>query len=159
MFGRTARRIKSVTTWSSTPASCEFGDARVETDGWYVDLLYGLECSADISGASRSMGIPTSFSTIPPGKCGERIIKDKYRFEQKTVGTARLGFPILLTQMFYDARGRSSSRTEEVTELVDGELDASLFEAPHDYKPVQPKIIKRVAMSASRFVNMTTAAR
>jgi len=142
MFGYAARRIKTVTMWESAPAkACPLEDARFETDGWYVDLLYGLDCSANISGQTALASPPNA--PLPPGRCGERIAKDKYRFESKLVGSARFGFPLLLTQAMFDGTRRTSVLTSEVLELSTEELSESLFELPAGFREIYVKQTKK----------------
>jgi hypothetical protein len=142
MFGYTARRIKGVTTWTSD-ASCDLKNARFETDGWYIDLLYGLECSPDISGAPWQTFTEVRQGIIPPGKCGREISKDRYRLEDKTVGAVRLGFPLLLTETFRIGNKSRLISKREVIALEHEDLDAALFEPPADYKQTQFETNKR----------------
>lgn len=126
MFGFQARRIKTSTIWEAAPA-CKQNRLRAETDGWYVDLLYGVECSADLSGFWNQAFV------APRSKCDEHYNKNKYEFENKQIGTARFGFPLLLTRKFYGDSGQPVINYEEVVELSTAELDQSLFEAPSDF--------------------------
>lgn len=142
MFGYTARRIKTATTWDASPSNaCPLADARFETDGWYVDLLYGLECSSDISGRTpfmSALNVP-----LPPGRCGERIAKDKYRLERKTTGSARFGFPLWLTATMREDARRTLVATSEVLELSNDELPDSLFELPDGYREMPVERVKK----------------
>ncbi|MDQ1560369.1 MAG: hypothetical protein QOD32_3429 [Pyrinomonadaceae bacterium] len=138
MFGYTARRIKTTLTWEIAPASCPIAPLRRETDGWYVDLLYGTFCSYDISGADES-----ELLTLERSKCAEHYLggdpKRRYGIEHKQVGTARFGYPLALTVKSYTDDGRASVRTSEVLEIGHDVLDASLFEPPADYTKYKPK--------------------
>ena len=48
----------------------------------------------------------------------------------KTIGSAKLGFPVLVTTTFYAADGRTTTTTQEVLELSKEPLSAALFEVP-----------------------------
>jgi hypothetical protein len=138
MFGYTARHIKTTLTWEATPHDCPQTTLRRETDGWYVDLLYATFCSYDISGFDE-----TELIAHPQSKCVDYYMGDdakhRYSFERKQVGTARFGFPLLLTVKSYSDEGRPLTRTSEVVEITREELDASLFEPPAGYTKFTPK--------------------
>jgi hypothetical protein len=138
MFGYTARRIKTTLTWDITPPSCPIAALRRETDGWYVDLLYGTFCSYDISGFDEG-----ELLALERSKCAEHYLggdpKRRYGIERKQIGTARFGYPLALTVKSYTDDGRPSVRTSEVSEISHEVLDASLFEPPADYTKFKPK--------------------
>jgi hypothetical protein len=142
MFGFTARHIKTATTWEANPA-CKQTKLREETDGWYVDLLYGVECSPDLSGLSgQPYGAPYS-------KCYEHYNKNRYEFHSQTTGEARFGFPLIRTRKLYGDRGKPIIYYQEVVELSTTELDQSLFEVPAGFTelPVRksrPSLFDRV---------------
>ena len=100
---------------------------RAETDGWYIDLLYGVECSADLSGFWNQAFL------APRSRCDEHFNRNNYQFQSEQVGAARFGFPVQLTRKFYDDRGKAVINYEEVVELSTAELDQSLFEVPADF--------------------------
>jgi hypothetical protein len=126
MFGFQARHIITSTTWKAEPA-CKQTKLRSETDGWYIDLLYGVECSADLSGFWNQPYL------APRSKCDEQFNKDKYEFQSEQIGTARFGFPVILTRKFYEDKGIPLINHEEVVELSTAELDQDLFEVPRDF--------------------------
>jgi hypothetical protein len=138
MFGYTARRIKTTLQWETSPASCPQTPLRKESDGWYVDLLYGTFCSYDISGFDES-----ELTAHEESKCVDYYMGDgkrQYSFERRQIGAARFGFPVMLTVTSYADDGRTASvRTSEVSEITHGALDASLFEPPADYSRFKPK--------------------
>ncbi|HLL76435.1 MAG TPA: hypothetical protein VK421_14380 [Pyrinomonadaceae bacterium] len=134
MFGFTARRLTSVTTWAAAPEACDSSrTARIETDGWYVDLLHGVDCSADLSGAS-----PRIFIDFAGDGCLNKRLRGKYFFRRVYTGGARFGFPLAETTRTYDARGRVRTETTEVTELSTAALDDALFNVPAGYVRVEP---------------------
>src|SRR5437588_11012575 len=44
MFGFTARHLKRTMISQSSPDACQQQHMKIETDGWYVNLEYGLSC-------------------------------------------------------------------------------------------------------------------
>jgi hypothetical protein len=133
MFGYTARRLVITIETKSSPDSCNPLDSKMETDGWYIDAAFQLEC--DTERAARY------YNPQQSGGCRDR-------YETKTVGTARRGFPVWEKTTMFDKEGRESfSMVNEVVELSQATLDASLFEAPADYREV--KDFSAASMSAA----------
>lgn len=118
MFGFTARHIKTSMVKTASPDACD-KDQKVETDGWYIDFQYAFECP----GQTPKAQVPTYRQQ--PG-CRDEI-------RTKTIGTAKLGFPLLVTTTIYQPDGRTSSMTQEVLELSRESLSASLFDIPEGY--------------------------
>jgi len=118
MFGFTARRIKTSLVKTASPEACD-KDQKVETDGWYIDFQYAFECP------SQTQKHQTYVRPQQPG------CKDDIR--SKTIGSAKLGFPLLVTTTIYQPDGRTSTMTQEVLELSREPLAASLFEIPDGY--------------------------
>ncbi len=140
MFGFTARHIKTITVSDASPQACEQTKLRQETDGWYIDLLYGTECSSDISGyLNVGFLVPGCYNS-----CAKFYEKRNYKFERKQIGTARFGFPVRLSIRAYSNDGRTFMETNrEVTEITRIELDQSLFELPEGYARLEPQPMKR----------------
>ena len=146
MFGFTARRIKTSMVKTASADACD-KDAKVETDGWYIDFQYAFECP----GQTQKQQVPTY---RPQPGC-----KDDVR--AKTIGTAKLGFPLLVTTTIYQPDGRTSSMTQEVLELSRETLSASLFDVPEGYtlaKDMQQLYGMGAATSASTVPTETTPA-
>jgi hypothetical protein len=118
MFGFTARHIKTSTVRKASPDACE-KDLKLETDGWYIDFQYAFDCPSQMP---KHQAVPVQ----PQPGC-----KDEVR--TKTVGTAKLGFPLLVTTTIFAADGTTSSVTQEVLELSRQPLQAALFEVPEGY--------------------------
>ncbi|MDT7603687.1 MAG: hypothetical protein QOF61_1684 [Acidobacteriota bacterium] len=136
MFGFTARHLKTVTTWTVAPDSCETGAARIETDGWYIDLLYGVDCSPDLSGATSR-----TLVDLAGNRClGKRLMSDRYLFRRQYTGEGHFGFPLSETTRTYDSRGRVKTVTQEVFELSTGQLDDALFSVPAGYTRYEPRV-------------------
>ena len=133
MFGYTARHLIITIETKSSPDACNPVDTKMETDGWYIDASFQLEC--DVERAGRY------YNPQQTGGCRDR-------FETKTVGTAKRGFPLWEKMTMFDKDGRESfSMVSEVVELSQATLDASLFEPPADYREV--KDFSGAAMAAA----------
>jgi hypothetical protein len=90
----------------------------METDGWYIDFSFGLNCER---GASSMGG--------PPARGGCR---DRVRFNRQ--GAARTGYPLMETTTSFGPNGSVAyTSTKEVVELSREPLDASLFDVPAGY--------------------------
>jgi hypothetical protein len=118
MFGFTARHIKTSMVKQASPDACD-KDQKSETDGWYIDFQYAFDCPG------QSPKYQDSQVHALPG-CHDDV-------RIKTVGTAKLGFPLLVTTTIYQPDGRSTAATQEVLELSRAPLDASLFDVPEGY--------------------------
>lgn len=146
MFGFTARRIKTSMVKTASADACD-KDLKVETDGWYIDFQYAFECP----GQTQKYQAP---AYRPRPGC-----KDDVR--TKTIGTAKLGFPLLVTTTIYQPDGRTSSMTQEVLELSREPLSASLFDIPEGYtlaKDMQQLYGMGAATSASNIPSETKPA-
>ena len=123
LFGYTARHLVITVETKSSPDSCNPVDSKMVTDGWYIDAAFQLDCDAERAGRY--------YNPQASGGCRDR-------YEMKTVGTAKRGFPLWEKMTMFDKDGRESfSMVNEVVELSQATLDASLFEAPADYREVK----------------------
>lgn len=123
MFGFTARHIKSSMTMESSPEACNPVKQRVETDGWYIDLSFGLDC--DLGPTAQIPSRP-----MAQGGCQDRAVT-------KQLGAGRKGYPLIETTIMYGPAGNVMySTTKEVLELSRAPLDAALFELPAGYSEV-----------------------
>lgn len=119
MFGFTARHLKRTTIMESSPDACQQTKMKIETDGWYINLEYGLSCP----------NVRPSTAGYGGGATGCR---DRYQY--KTTGPANLGYPLVETTTMYGDDGRvTTTLTKEVTELSRQTLDAALFDVPAGY--------------------------
>lgn len=122
MFGYTARRIKTSIVTDSSPDACSPNKSRMETDGWYIDAAFALSCDAQYAAAY-----------VPPTQAGG--CRDEYRTKQ--IGAAKTGYPIMVTTTIFDESGKATyTSTNEVLEISQATLDASLFDAPADFREV-----------------------
>jgi len=119
MFGFTARHLKRTMTSQTSPDACYQNQMRMETDGWYINLEYGLDCG----GSER----PPQMGRTAAGGC-----QDRYQFRR--TGPSKLGYPVIENTAMYGADGRPMfSSSKEVVELSRQPLEAALFEAPAGY--------------------------
>jgi hypothetical protein len=119
IFGLTARHVKSSLIVDSTPESCNPTKMKMETDGWYVDFKDSVNCPEDASNSPRSVA------------SGPECV-DEVRY--KTLGDAKLGYPVLQTIIIYGDDGKTTTMNVEVLELATKPLEASLFDIPPGYK-------------------------
>lgn len=120
MFGFTARHVKTSLVINSSPDACTPVNQKMETDGWYIDLSFGIDCDL---GRSRMMARPP----VSPSGCQDRV---QFRRE----GSARTGYPLVETMTMYGPDGKAVfTTTKEVLELSREPLDAALFDIPAGY--------------------------
>ncbi len=118
MFGFTARHLKQTMISESSPDACQQQNSKIERDGWYINLEYGLNCGWDRP--------PQTGATAQSG------CRDTYR--SKRTGVANLGYPLIETMTMYGADGRPTfTMTKQVIELSRQPLDAALFDLPAGY--------------------------
>ena len=123
MFGFQARHIKRTIAIESSPDACNPIKQRMETDGWYIDFSFGLNCD---NTAAQNMG-----GGISGGGCRDRV-----RFNQQ--GAARMGYPLQETMTSYGPDGQVMfTSTKEVIDLSRAPLDAALFDVPAGYVETQ----------------------
>jgi len=120
MFGFTARHLRQTMMSESSPDACGQNNMRIERDGWYINLDYGLNCG----GSDRPPQMPGNY---PTGGC-----RDAYRF--KRTGVTNLGYPLIETMRMLGQDGSVTfTMTKEVVELSKQPLDAALFDVPAGY--------------------------
>jgi hypothetical protein len=123
MFGFVARHLIITMETVSSPDSCNKMNTKMQTDGWYIDAEFVLDCDYGYQNYN-------SYNT-KSGGC-----KDKY--EMKTIGTAKRGYPVYEKMTMFDESGKETySMINEVVELSKATLEASLFDIPADYREVQ----------------------
>ena len=139
MFGFTARHLKRMTMMQSSPDACNPGQIKVETDGWYINLEYGLSCPANRP--------PTG------GRASASGCRDRY--VSKITGPSTLGYPLLETTTMYGADGAAMyTTTKEVIELSRQTLDAALFDVPAGYAQAQSQQEMYAAPSMAEMMDM-----
>ena len=121
MFGFTARHLIITMETASSPDACNKTNSKIQTDGWYIDAEFVLDCDYGMAAYTQN------------SSKSDRGCRDKY--QMKTVGTAKRGYPVLETMTMFDASGKETySMTNEVVELSRATLEASLFDVPADYR-------------------------
>lgn len=119
MFGFTARHLKRTMMSQSSPDACQQQQMKMETEGWYINLEYGLNC-----GTSR----PPQMGRMS----ASQGCRDRYQF--KRTGPTNLGYPLIETTTMYGQDGSVQfTSTKEVIELSRQTLDAALFDVPAGY--------------------------
>ncbi len=119
MFGFTARHLKRTMMSESSPDACQPQQMKMETDGWYINLEYGLSCG---SARPPQMG----------GRPAPQGCRDRYQF--KRTGPTNLGYPLIETTTMYGSDGSVQfTMSKEVIELSRETLDAALFDVPAGY--------------------------
>ena len=122
MFGYNARHIITTMEMKSSPDACSNVNTKMEIDGWYIDAAFALDC--DMSRAY------TNYRPKASGGCRDR-------YETKTIGTAKKGFPVWEKSTMFGPNGTESfSTTNEVLEFSHATLDPSLFDVPEGYRAV-----------------------
>jgi hypothetical protein len=123
MFGFTARHLIITMETVSSPDACNKNNTKMQTDGWYIDAEFALDCDYGTQAYNN-------YNNHRPGGCQDR-------YEMKTVGTAKRGYPVYEKMTMFDESGKETmSFVNEVVELSKATLEASLFDVPADYRQV-----------------------
>jgi hypothetical protein len=123
MFGYTARHIITTMETKSSPDACSQNNTKMQIDGWYIDATFALDCDS-----SRAY---TNYKPHASGGCQDR-------YETKTVGLAKKGYPVWEKMTMFGADGAESFSTlNEVLEFSQATLEQSLFEIPEGYREVE----------------------
>jgi len=140
MFGFTARHLKRTTVMDSSPDACNPQQMKIETDGWYINLEYGLSCPANRP--------PQTGRSSAPGGCRDRYV-------YKTTGPSNLGYPLQETTTMYGANGAQMyPSTKEVIDLSRQTLEASLFDIPAGYTEARDQQEMYAAPSMAEMMEM-----
>lgn len=123
MFGYVAKHIITTMESVSSPDACAPNNTKMQIDGWYIDAAFALDCQNDY--------YKNGYAPNPKQGC-----QDKY--QTKTVGSAKRGYPVYEKMIMFDESGKESMSTvTEVVELSQATLDQALFEVPEDYREVK----------------------
>ena len=140
MFGFTARHLKQTMMTQSSPDACQQQNMKIERDGWYINLEYGLNCGTE---RPPQMGRMTA-----PQGC-----RDRYQF--KHTGPSNLGYPLIETTTIYGTDGSvMTTMTKEVVELSRQPLDAALFDVPAGYTEAKSQQEMYAAPSTAEIMAM-----
>src|SRR5262249_40884266 len=108
----------------SSPDACSTVNNKMEIDGWYIDAAFALDCDSN-----------RAYTPHLPKAGGGGGCRDRY--ETKTIGMAKKGFPVWEKTTMIGPNGMESfSTTNEVIEFSQATLDASLFDVPEGYREV-----------------------
>ncbi len=141
MFGFIARHLKRTTMMESGPDACQQQKMKIETDGWYINLEYGLACEK--SGASMA-----------GGRTAVQGCRDRYQYRR--TGPSVLGFPLIETTTMYGEDGRATfTMNKEVIEISRQPLDAALFDVPAGYTQASSQQEMYGAPSTADLMNMS----
>jgi hypothetical protein len=142
MFGFTARHLKQSMMTESSPDSCYQQHMKMDRDGWYINLEYGLNCPT-----ARP---PQTGRTPAPQGC-----RDRYQYRR--TGPTNLGYPLIETTTIYGPDGSvQNTMMKEVVELSRQPLDAALFDVPAGYTQAQSQ---QEMYAAPSVADMMAAAR
>ena len=122
LFGYTARRILTTVETVSSPDACAPVNTKMETDGWYIDADFALNCLTDRH-------------YRPDAASGNRC-QDRQIFKQN--GAGKLGYPVYLKTVMRGADGGEDFvSVQEVLEISPAALDAALFDVPAGFREVK----------------------
>lgn len=123
MFGYTARHLIITTEMDSSPEACQKVKSKFETDGWYIDATFALDC--DDENKTRNY-----YQKYQNG-CQDR-------FQTKQIGTGKRGYPLYEKMTMFDENGKETfSTTSEVLEFSKATLSDDLFDVPKDYREIK----------------------
>lgn len=124
MFGYTARHLIITMETESSPDACTPIKSKMQTDGWYIDAAFALDC-----------GETERYANYNPN-AGKSGCRDRYQTKQ--IGTAKRGYPLYEKMTMFDESGKETySFVNEVVELSNTTLDAALFDVPNGYREVK----------------------
>jgi hypothetical protein len=134
MFGYTARHIITTVETDSSPDACTPMKNKMQTDGWYIDAAFALDCEMD------------RYKNYRPPVDEKSGCRDRY--ETKQIGTAKRGYPVYEKMTMFDQSGKETySFVNEVVELSNTTLDAGLFDVPAGYREVKDSTELYASMS------------
>ncbi len=124
MFGYSARHLLITMDTQASPDACQKTKTKIETDGWYIDAIFALDCETERYASS-------SHTNYKPSGC-----QDSY--QNKQIGTGKRGFPVYEKMTMFDENGKESySMVNEVLEFSKATLEDSLFNIPAGYREVK----------------------
>jgi hypothetical protein len=145
MFGFTARHLIITMETVSSADACNKTSSKMQMDGWYIDAEFVLDCDFGYQSYNNYKS--------KTGGCRDR-------FEMKTVGAAKRGYPVYEKMTMFDESGKETySMVNEIVELSKATLDASLFNVPADYREVEDASQMYTASSMSSSSSMSADSR
>jgi hypothetical protein len=134
MFGYTAKHLIITMETVASPDACMKNNSKMQMDGWYIDATWYFQCDRGYAGGytPRNQG----------GGC-----RDKYVTKQ--VGAANRGYPVWEKMTMFDESGKEMMTSlNEVVELSQATLDASLFDIPQGFREVKDSTELYASMSS-----------
>jgi hypothetical protein len=123
IFGFSARHLKRTAMATSSPDACNQQQMKIEQDGWYINLEYGLNCGSRPAATAAGVAAATG-------------CRDRYQYRH--TGPENLGYPLIETTTMYGPNGSVMfTTTKEVVELSRQPLDAAQFDIPPGYTQAQ----------------------
>lgn len=142
MFGYQARHLIITMETESSPDSCQKTKSKMQTDGWYIDAAFALECDMERTA--------TNYKAPKTGGCQDR-------YEMKQSGTGKRGYPLYEKMTMYDENGKeTTSMVNEVLELSKATLQDSLFDVPEGFREVKDSTELYASMSKSMSQSMNS---
>lgn len=139
MFGYTAKHLIITMETNASPDACAKNNSKMQMDGWYIDAAWNFECDR-------------GYANYYAPKSQQAGCQDKYLMKQ--VGTAKRGYPVWEKMTMFDESGKEMmSSLNEVVELSQATLEASLFDVPSDYREVKDSTQLYASMSQSSSSN------
>jgi hypothetical protein len=124
-FGRQARHVTSVAVGESSETACQKVKTRIEVNAWYLDV------PPSMAGCTPKAEVKPQ-PVAPAEACTDHL-------ETKTIGDAKLGFPVLSITTTTTGEGVEANSTTvkvEVDKMEITRLDKSLFDVPAGYTEV-----------------------
>jgi hypothetical protein len=122
MFGYAAKHLIITMESVASPDACTKTNSKMEMDGWYIDAAWYFQCDRGTAGG---------YTPKAQGGC-----RDKYVMKQ--VGNVNRGYPVWEKMTMYDESGKEMMTSlNEVVELSQATLDASLFDIPQGFREVK----------------------
>ena len=115
IFGRPARRVKTVMDMQPMPGACDATKKHVETDGWYIDVPPALVGQDAPKPPAQPQATAGCVDTVQAAVNGDGKL---------------LGYPVSYTTTLVGQDAKPVVATMEVTELELTTLDPALFEVP-----------------------------
>ncbi|HLM03351.1 MAG TPA: hypothetical protein VK400_20025 [Pyrinomonadaceae bacterium] len=123
MFGYTAKHLIITMESVASADACSKSNSKMQMDGWYIDATWYFQCDR---------GYANGYTPKSSGGC-----RDKYVMKQ-VGGSANRGYPVWEKMTMFDESGKEiMTSLNEVVELSQATLDASLFDVPQGYREVK----------------------
>jgi hypothetical protein len=144
MFGFTAKHLIITMETASSPDACTKTNSKIQTDGWYIDAEFVLDCQQN-----------SQYTPYNP-RGAKPTCQDKYQMKQ--VGTTKRGYPVYEKMTMFDETGKETmTMVNEVVELSKAALEAGLFDVPEGYRQVSDAAQMYSASSSSSSMSSSSS--